>query len=332
MFGNYPPTLMLAAVINRQLLWVLAAGFAVLTVGSLIRVVALRRSAEQVVRSRLASLGTWWVLAIALALAALLGEMGAIVLLAAASLLGMREFLTIEGVSLRTSPLAWMAMTMVVVHYVAVAMGGDERVYLVLCLALLFGLSVLGSSQGMTHGYVKSLASVFWGFMLLVVALSYAALLFRLPSDPNGIGAVGWFLLVVVLTECNDIAQALVGRRIGKHRITPQVSPNKSWEGFLGGLATTVVLAILLAGVFTPLAATYGWLGGSARAAALGAILSIAGFFGDINMSAIKRDAGVKDGSHLLPGQGGAIDRVDSLVFTAPVSYYMIQGLLALPG
>ena len=331
MFGNHTCAPLLAGAINYPLAWVLAAGFAVLTLGSLIRFIALRRSAKDVVRSRLASLGTWWVLAIALALAALGGEIGAIVLLALASLLGMREFLAIEGVSLRASPLAWMAMTMIVAHYAAVAWGGDERVSLMLCLTLLFGLSVLGSSQGVTRGYVKLLASVFWGYMLLTVALSYAALLFRLPADPEGIGSVGWFLLVVVLTECNDIAQALVGRRIGKHRITPQVSPNKSWEGFLGGLATTVVLAILLASVFTTFTATYGWMGGWVRAGVLGASLSIAGFFGDINMSAIKRDAGVKDGSHLLPGQGGAIDRVDSLVFTAPVSYYMIHWLLSLP-
>jgi phosphatidate cytidylyltransferase len=155
-----------------------------------------------------------------------------------------------------------------------------------------------------------------------------------IPGTSSGpLGPAGWFLFLVILREANDIFQAIVGRLFGahkRHRITPVISPNKTWEGFFGGMLVVVILAPLIApwlttldqqaGPFSIPESLWPWV-----APVLAAILvSLAGFFGDINMSAIKRDAGVKDSSNLLPGMGGVIDRVDSLTVTAPVFLYFV--------
>ena len=138
---------------------------------------------------------------------------------------------------------------------------------------------------------------------------------------------------LLILTEANDIFQAIVGRAMGRHkrhRIASVISPNKTWEGFIGGIAVTLFLAVLLAPWLTTLnragaslalpGALQPWIGPLGA----GMVIGIAGFFGDINMSGIKRDCGAKDGSAVLPGMGGIVDRVDSLTFTAPAFVYLV--------
>ena len=143
-----------------------------------------------------------------------------------------------------------------------------------------------------------------------------------LPETSNPVaGNAGWIVYLVLLTECNDIAQALWGRQLGRHKVTPHVSPNKTWEGLLLGIFTTILLAIALAPLLTSL--PFVW------SALAGALIGVSGFFGDITMSAVKRDVGIKDSSTLLPGQGGMLDRIDSLMFTAPVMFYFVYWLFA---
>jgi phosphatidate cytidylyltransferase len=139
----------------------------------------------------------------------------------------------------------------------------------------------------------------------------------------------------VLLVQANDIAQALWGRALGRRKIAPIVSPGKTWEGFLLGVATTLVLSVLLAIPLTPLtedSVALDIAGASIeipylRAVAAGLIVALGGFVGDLNMSALKRDLGVKDSGNLLPGQGGVLDRIDSLTFAAPLFFYYVFAL-----
>jgi phosphatidate cytidylyltransferase len=170
--------------------------------------------------------------------------------------------------------------------------------------------------------------------MVLIYGMSHAAYLFVLPPTSSGpAGPAGWFLFLVILTEADDIFQAIIGRAFGahkRHRIAPTISPNKTWEGLIGGMLVTIGFAILLAPWLTTLADGTGplalpeplrhWAGPALAAVAV----TLAGFFGDINMSAVKRDSGVKDSSKMLPGMGGLIDRVDSLTFAAPAFVYFL--------
>jgi phosphatidate cytidylyltransferase len=137
---------------------------------------------------------------------------------------------------------------------------------------------------------------------------------------------------LIVFTECHDIFQALWGRRFGRHKLTPQVSPHKTWEGFVLGGLTVLAIGILLAPVLTPLAepwslqlGTHVWRIPYVGALAAGGILILAGVMGDLNISALKRDAAVKDTGTWLPTQGGILDRVNSLTFTAPAFYYFVR-------
>jgi phosphatidate cytidylyltransferase len=147
-------------------------------------------------------------------------------------------------------------------------------------------------------------------------------------------GGAGWFVYLILLTQFSDIAQALWGRALGRRKITPAVSPGKTWEGFLLGAASTQVMAVVLALPLTPLASGISLGYGDDRtsipylpALLAGLIVSLGGFVGDLNMSAFKRDLGVKDSGTLLPGQGGILDRVDSLTFTAPLFFYFVVAL-----
>jgi phosphatidate cytidylyltransferase len=170
---------------------------------------------------------------------------------------------------------------------------------------------------GETKDFLRAAGTLHWGIMTLVFGLSHIAYLLVLPEENNpGAGGAGLVLFLVFLTQFNDVAQYLWGKMLGRHKIIPKVSPNKTWEGFLGGVVTTTGLALLLAPWLTPMA----W----PMALAAGALISVAGFIGDVTISALKRDIGLKDTGTMLPGHGGILDRIDSLTYTAPLFFHWI--------
>lgn len=322
--------------LNARLLWMIAAVFSALSIGSVARLVAARGAAREVVRSRMGSLKTWWSLAGLLAVAVLTAPIGVVVLLLLASWLAMEELYPLlrpEQLEKGTMVIAFGAIPL---NYLLITTGQVAAFTIFIPVVSLLCLAVWRSIAGYTQGYLRSTAGLYFGLMVVVFGLSHAALLFQLPeSGSHALGNTGWFLFLVIVTETNDIFQALVGRRVGKHKVTPVVSPNKSWEGCLGGCLATVAVASLLAPFLTPFAdrtaltamelpitLPFFW------STFFAVIISFSGFLGDINMSAIKRDVGVKDGSSRLPGQGGVIDRIDSLTFTAPVFYYCLYCIL----
>jgi phosphatidate cytidylyltransferase len=126
-------------------------------------------------------------------------------------------------------------------------------------------------------------------------------------------------LLLVVLTELNDVFQFLCGKLFGRRKVIPSVSPHKTEAGFLGGALCSTALAAWLWPRFLPLSVT--------EAALLGLLLSLCGMLGDLVCSAVKRYQGVKDFSGILPGHGGVIDRIDSLMATAPAFFFFLYFL-----
>lgn len=144
-----------------------------------------------------------------------------------------------------------------------------------------------------------------------LVGLASYALLIRALEEPV-------VLLVTVLgaAAAGDTGAYLVGSRIGRRPIAPRVSPNKTWEGFLGGM----VAAGVLAAAVLPLDGSSS----VARGALVGLAVGIAGFLGDLVASMVKRDLGVKDLGRLLPGHGGVLDRVDGLLLALPVGYALL--------
>jgi phosphatidate cytidylyltransferase len=265
-------------------------------------------------RQRMAS---WWVMAALVGAALLFGWIAIFVLFALISFMALREFLSLAPLR-REDRLVILAAYLVIPANYGLLAANRYGIYLVFIpvwafLVTPFILAVIGQ----TRAYLSTAAIFNWGLMACVYNLGFAAYLARTPlAQAPQAGGAGLVFFLLLATEANDVAQYVWGKLTGRHKIMPKVSPNKTWEGFLGGWATTALLIWFLGPFFLPLR------GGAL--AVVAASLPLAGFAGDVTMSAIKRDLGVKDTSRSIPGHGGVLDRIDSLAFTAPVYFHLV--------
>ena len=179
-----------------------------------------------------------------------------------------------------------------------------------LAVLLLGVLMVAGMRpQRDLSAYIGSVAVSFLGPIYVVVPLSLLVPVWLAYDGPYHL------LFALAVIWASDTAAYFIGKNLGKHKSSPRISPNKTWEGTIASF-----LAALLVGLIT---ARYFWGGdGYAEPIILGAALNVAGQFGDLAESALKRSAGVKDSSNLIPGHGGVLDRIDALLFAAPVLWY----------
>jgi len=144
---------------------------------------------------------------------------------------------------------------------------------------------------------------------------SFASLVLRVPE----VRGVGLLLGAVSATAAHDIGAYLVGKYMGKTPLAPELSPNKTFEGLVGGVLSSVFVSLLVVRAIGP------WDAG--KAFWLGVVVAIAAPLGDLCESMIKRDLGVKDMGKILPGHGGILDRVDALLFVIPATYYLARVL-----
>ncbi|RFP13845.1 MULTISPECIES: phosphatidate cytidylyltransferase [unclassified Duganella] len=161
-----------------------------------------------------------------------------------------------------------------------------------------------------------ALAWLLW--LVLCYSCCFLPLFDSLPLEPHV--RLAWLFYLYVLTALNDVAQFISGTIFGRHRIAPGISPNKTWQGLAGGVVVTGALSLTLG--------RYLHLADAVHLAGFALLLSLGGFCGDLMFSAAKRVLGVKDFSQLIPGHGGILDRVDSLVLTAPLLYFLITYFL----
>jgi phosphatidate cytidylyltransferase len=149
------------------------------------------------------------------------------------------------------------------------------------------------------------------------------AYLISVRELPDG---MWWLLIILPVVWLADSAAYLVGSRIGRHKMTKRLSPKKSWEGYIGGVAAGVLGGAALAGLFQALAVPGGSITWP-RGALLGLALAVLTTLGDLGESMIKRQVGMKDSGNLLPGHGGAFDRIDSWLWAGVIGFYMITWL-----
>jgi phosphatidate cytidylyltransferase len=124
-------------------------------------------------------------------------------------------------------------------------------------------------------------------------------------------------LAAVIVTVAADVASLLVGSAFGRHPLAPSISPNKTWEGFLGGAVAAVLVAVIVVHFIHP------WT--ISKALVLGIVVAVVAPIGDLSQSMIKRHLGVKDMGRLMPGHGGILDRVDGLLFVLPATYFVVK-------
>ena len=258
---------------------------------------------------------SWWVMIGIFTIVMVIDRVVATIFLGLVSFLALKEYLSlIPTQRIDRFVLLWAYLAIPVQFYLAhIGWYGMYIVFIPVWMFLFFPM--LMTLMGDTKGFLTAVGTLNWGLMMTVFALSHTAMLLGLdPAIPTAAGGAGLLLFLVVATQFNDVAQFTTGKPFGQRLIVPTVSPKKTWEGFLGGLTATTLLAAAMGPYLTVM--DWRW---SAIAAAM---IAVAGFCGDITISAMKRDLGVKDASHLIPGHGGILDRVDSLTYAAPVFFH----------
>lgn len=250
-------------------------------------------------------------------------HLGFVILLAAMLALGAHEVclaLRRLGMNAATWPIVVGAVGIVIGSYLAAQLpqaGITSNTWLLVSTGLTVLLALIWRMPGGSDGYVRDAAASL--FIIAYVPLLGAFVPLMLAA-PDGVHRV---VVYIVCVMASDIGGYGVGVLAGRHQMAPRISPKKTWEGFAGSIGLGIVVGILGA---TLLLHTYWWVG-----LLLGVLLVGFGTAGDLVESLVKRDVGIKDMSHVLPGHGGVMDRIDSMLVAAPVAWLIMHVTLTLP-
>lgn len=259
---------------------------------------------------------SWWWMIGFLFFVLILSKNLAIALFGFISFLALKEFLSIVPTRQADRRVIFWAYLSIPIQYYWVATGwyGMFIVFIPIYMFLFIPLRMV--LIGETKGFISSVSILQWAIMLTVFCISHIAYLLILPIQNPTAGFIGPVMFIVFMTQFNDVCQYTWGKKLGKHKIIPKVSPNKTWEGFLGGFITITVFATIVAPLLTPLNNLQGFIAG--------ALISLSGFIGDVVLSSVKRDLQIKDSGLLIPGHGGILDRMDSLIYTSPLFFHYL--------
>lgn len=262
---------------------------------------------------------SWWIMATVFIIATIFNTRISYIAIAFLSFVAFRELYSILGFRQSDRRAIFWAFISIPVQYYLAYIGWYGAFIICIPVVMFLLLPMRMVIKGDTSGIIRSMATLQWVLMLTVFGISHLAYLLSLPDLPGfSPGGRGLLLFVVFITEINDVMQFTWGKLLGKHKIIPKVSPNKTWEGFIGGILCTTAIGYALK-FLTPL--------GGKEILLVSLIVAFAGFIGDIVMSAVKRDIGVKDTGAVIPGHGGILDRIDSLAYTAPAFFHLVYYL-----
>ncbi len=295
--------------------------FAILVLASAIGHVLQRRAPADkpsaVIENLNARIKAWWVMVVAIAIAFAFGKLGVILLFAFASFAALREFLTLTQTR-RGDHWALLISFFVVLPFqywlLWIEWYGLYAIFIPVYAFLI--LPITAVVRGDTTRFLERVAEVQWGLMICVFCISHVPALLNLDIPDFAGRQLLLIAFLVFVVQSSDVLQYVWGKLLGRHKIAPALSPSKTIEGFIGGVATATALGAALWWItpFTPL-----------QAAAIALIINLMGFLGGLVMSAIKRDRGVKDWGRMIEGHGGMLDRLDSVVFAAPIFFHITR-------
>ena len=262
---------------------------------------------------------SWWWMVALLLLVLVISKLAAIIFFGFLSFLALKEFLSLVPTRQTDRRVIFWAYISIPIQYYFVSIGWYGMFLVFIPVYVFLFLPMRMVLIGETEGFIRSTSVIHWAVMLTVFSLSHIAYFLVLPELNIDAGGVGLVLFLLFITQFNDVSQYIWGKLIGKRTIIPKVSPNKTWEGFLGGFVTVSVCSAFVAPYLTPLSQVEGLIGGG--------IIAVSGFIGDVVISSVKRDLNIKDTGNLIPGHGGILDRMDSLIYTAPLFFHYISYL-----
>ena len=307
--------------LDKRALWLVGGVIGLLVVASVVGLVLQRTVRGDGAKATVANLNArtraWWVMVAVFTFALFAGPVVTIVLFGVTSFMALREFITLTPTrpgDHRTLFWAFFIVTPLQYYFVADEWYGMFAIFIPVYAFLL--LPVRSAAAGDCENFLARTSEIQWGLMICVYCVSFAPALLTLRIDGHeGAGALLLFFLVLV-AQMSDVLQYVWGKLVGRRKIAPKVSPNKTVEGFFGG----VVCATLLGGALWWATPFTFW-----QATGMSLVITVAGFFGGLVMSAIKRDRGVKDYGQTIEGHGGVLDRIDSICFAAPFFFHLTR-------
>jgi phosphatidate cytidylyltransferase len=292
------------------------------TVGALLKHAVARGRPHAGIDNLVQRVNAWWVMVGAMGLAFVFGKTGVVLLFAGVSVAALREFVRVLDTGPADRPaLAFGFLVVLPLQYGGVWMGWHGVMTAVVPLLVLLALPIVAAwTAGGTQRYLERVSRLQWGLLSCVFCISHVPALITLepPAAGQEVHPLLLVAFLVIVVQGSDVLQYIFGKLVGRHPVAPVLSPSKTWEGLIGGVAGATALGAALHGLtpFAPL-----------PAAGLACVLCVMGFLGGLVMSAIKRDRGIKDWGALIRGHGGVLDRVDSLVFAAPVCFHLVRWL-----
>jgi len=259
----------------------------------------------------------WWVMVAVLGIAFALGKQGVVALFGFVSFIALREFISLAYTRRGDHwALALVFFVFLPLQYVLVGIGWYGLYAILIPVYAFLALPIFAALSADTTRFFERTAKLQFALMICVYCISYvpALMMLRIPGFEGGnILLIAWLVLVV---QSSDVLQYVWGKLLGHHPIAPRLSPSKTVEGFVGGVASATLLGALLAWL-TPFAP---W-----QAAVIALVVNLMGFAGGLVMSAMKRDRGVKDWGTMIEGHGGMLDRLDSVIFAAPIYFHIVR-------
>jgi phosphatidate cytidylyltransferase len=291
-----------------------------LVVASTLRLLIQKRNPTKDYTELKQRIQSWWIMVAILFSVLIFQKLATVLFFGFLSFLALKEFLSIVPMRQSDRKVVFWAYLAIPIQYYWVWQGWYGMFVIFIPVYMFLFLPFRMVLIGETKGFIKAAGVIHWASMIAIFCLSHIAYLIVLPVKNRDAGSIGVVLFLLFMTQFNDVCQYVWGKSLGKHKIIPKVSPNKTWEGFLGAFATLIICGGFVAPLLTPLSFQQGLVAGG--------LISGAGFVGDVVISAVKRDLKIKNSGSLIPGHGGILDRMDSLIFTSPLFFHFLYYLV----
>lgn len=306
--------------LDARMAWLFGGLVALLLLASAIAFILSRRvrdeAGQETVRNLSARIKAWWGMVAVFALAFAFGETVTLVLFALVSFYCLREFISLTP----TRPSDHRAIAaafylFIPLQYWLIGVEWLSMLTIAIPVYAFLLLPVLAVTRGETDDFLMRTAKIQWGLMLCVFCISHAPALLILDIPGYDDNFLLLFFLITVV-QLSDVLQYVFGKLFGRHKLAPRVSPSKTVEGLVGGglAAAAIGGGLFWITPFSPL-----------EAAGLALAIVLAGFLGGLVLSAVKRSLGAKDWGTMIEGHGGALDRMDSVTFAAPLFFHLVN-------